>query len=490
MNVRLIKETRALLPIFAGTLPLIVVPQLIWPRAGFGYFALGVACVLMAGSCFGTEFQHRTISLLLSQPIPRSVIWREKMVILGAGIVTSLAVLLGCLAVAASRIDHVEWLPLVLIPLCAFCGAPFCTLVLRQGIAGMVAAVGFPCAIMAACALVNNQFSVNNEAALVTAMVSLLLIYCPLVCWLGYAKFKQLEAVDTPSRELGLPGSLEAILVAPLTRVSSRFRGPRASLFKKECRLQQISFLLAGVFVLIALAGFCLARSRPEVAAGIVGSDIFLYALILPLVAGAISVAEERGWGMAEWHLTLPPSTLTQWSAKMLVTLSTSLVLGLLLPAAVFLLADPLFSRPAARTSFEPAVAILCWVVGQLVMTSVAIYAASFTRNTLQAILAAFVILAAGSGAMWLAISTAHYVALAPVQWIGVPRVDVRLVLPVLSVALVLVLCLFQGFAWYNFPLCGMGVRRLISQFAVMLLAVCLIAWFYFSALIFLSGGF
>ena len=72
MNTRLMKETRDLLPIFAGTLPLIVVPQLMWPAAGFGFFALGVACVLMAGSAFGSEFQHRTLSLLLSQPIARS----------------------------------------------------------------------------------------------------------------------------------------------------------------------------------------------------------------------------------------------------------------------------------------------------------------------------------------------------------------------------------------------------------------------------------
>ena len=125
-----------------------------------------------------------------------------------------------------------------------------------------------------------------------------------------------------------------------------------------------------------------------------------------------------------------------------------------------------------------------------MIMTSVAIYTASFAKNTMQAILAAFVILAVGGGAIWLAISTAHYVALAPVQWIGVPRVDVRLVLPVLSVALVLVLCLFQGFAWYNFPRYGLGVRRLICQFAVIFVVVWLIEWVYFSALIYLNGGF
>ena len=86
MNARLIKETRDLLPIFAGTLLLIVVPYLhLAARRIRHIFALGVACVVMAGSSFGNEFQHRTLSLLLSQPIARSVLWRDKMLVLGAG---------------------------------------------------------------------------------------------------------------------------------------------------------------------------------------------------------------------------------------------------------------------------------------------------------------------------------------------------------------------------------------------------------------------
>ena len=80
------------------------------------------------------------------------------------------------------------------------------------------------------------------------------------VYWLGYAKFKRLEAVDGPARELSLPAGLEAFFTRPLTKVSSRFRGPFATLLKKEFRLQQISFLLAGVFVLIAVAGVCLVK--------------------------------------------------------------------------------------------------------------------------------------------------------------------------------------------------------------------------------------
>ncbi len=485
MNARLIKETRALLPMFACTLPLIVVPQLIWPSEGFGYFALGVACVVMAGSSFGTEFQHRTISLLLSQPIPRSALWREKMLVLGAGLVMSLAVLVVCLAVSRPAMDGQDWLVLALIPLCAFCGAPFWTLSLRHVIVGMVSAVAVPCGILAAYGLVMEEL-VGSEpapAALVTAVVSLLFIYCAVVYCLGYAKFKRLEAVDAPSRELGLPAGLEAILVAPLTKVSSRFRGPFATLLKKEFRVQQISFLLAGVFVLIAVGGFCLAKRHPEVATGILGGDIFIYALILPLVAGAISVAEERGWGIAEWHLTLPPSALKQWSAKMLVALATSLVLGLLLPTAIFFAADPVFNQPGPRTSLPPAFAILSWVLGQMLVTSVAVYAASFSRTTLQAILAALVLLVASGGALLLAAYLVHHVARAPVPWLGWPPVQEGPMLPLLSWALAFVLCLFQWFAWSNFRRFGLPALRLIVQLSMTLLVVWMSAWVFFSAL-------
>ena len=125
-----------------------------------------------------------------------------------------------------------------------------------------------------------------------------------------------------------------------------------------------------------------------------------------------------------------------------------------------------------------------------MIMTSVAIYTASFAKNTMQAILAAFVILAVGGGAVCLAIYLTKNAALVPVQWMGQPRVDQGLILPLLSVALISVLCLFQGFAWCNFPRYGVGVSRLIVQFASILLGVLLIAWFFFSALIYLNGGF
>ena len=490
MNARLIKETRDLLPMFAGTLPLIVVPSLIWPAAGIGFVALGVACVVMAGSSFGNEFQHRTLLLLLSQPIARSVLWRDKMRVLGAGMLGSLAALLVCLAVCCPGQDPVQdhggWVALVLIPLCAFCGTPYWTLLLRHGIGGMVFSVAIPTWILLVTGFVAGQFSETNAAAQAVGQQIaslLLLIYCAFVYWLGYAKFKRLEAVDGPSRELSLSAGLEAVFVRPLTKASSRFRSPFATLLRKELRLQQTSFLLAGLFFLVAVAGACVVKYRRELAEAIVGFDCMIYVVILPLIAGAVSVAEERGWGMAEWHLTLPPSALKQWSAIMLAALSTSLALGLLLPTALWLAVVPLFNHPGAGDSLPPASEIPGWIFLQLLVTSAAVYAASFSKSTLRAILAAFAIIAVGVGASAL-VSWGWADEAAPrlVLWTGRPHMKPCLVLPVLSGALGFMLCLIQWFAWSNFRRGEPSTLRLLVQFAVILLSVSLVALFVCTA--------
>jgi len=480
MNARLIKETRDLLPIFAGALLLIVVPELLWPHAGFGYLLLGVACVVMAGSSFGNEFQQRTLSLLLSQPIPRSLIWRDKMLVLGAGIVTSLAAFLVCLAVRRPAFDGPGWLAMVLTALCAFCGAPFWTLLLRHGIGGMVAAVAAPGGIVAAYALVVDQLGGNKPAAPVAAIQSLLFLYCALVYWLGYAKFKRLEAVDGPSRELGLPAGVEAFFVRPLTKALTRFHSPFATLLKKEFRLQQSCFMLAGLFVLLAVASACLYQRHRDWAEGIWVVDCAVYVMILPLIAGAISLAEEKGWGIAEWHLTLPPSALKQWSAKMLATLSTSLALGLLLPIALILAGQALFSLPGPEASLPPTPEILCWMLGSLLLTSLAVYAASFSNSTLRAILAAVAINIAGCGVCalvghWVADLTSRSLWMYMHVSQDVSQISKALIPPLLAGGLFFMLCVVQWFAWSNFRRCALSARRIVVQLLVIYSALGLI---------------
>ena len=488
MNARLIKETRELLPILIGTLLLIVVPCLIWPIEAepFGCLALGLGCAVLGGCAFGNEFQHRTLSLLLSQPIARSVIWRDKMLVLGGGMLASLVVLAVCQRVCCPGPVGGWWSALVLIPLCAFCGAPYWTLRLRHGIGGMVFAAAAPGCILGFTALAAEWLFVDVEGVGIGAGIVLTILYCAVVYWRGYASFQRLQAVDGPARELSLPAGLEAVFTRPLAKVASRFRGPFATLLKKEFRLQQISFLVAGLFFLIALAGFCLIKVRPTVAEGIIGGDVLIYVVILPLIAGAICLAEERGWGMAEWHLTLPPSALKQWSAKMLVALPISLGLGLVLPTVMYVGGAALLGRSTINLSLPPASELptICaglggWVLAQLLVTSVAVYAASFSRNTLRAILTAFVILAASVGVFTLAVNGMEDAVDRLVRWLhwlGPVPLEEKRALSVVCGMLVYLLCLIQWFAWSNFRRHGASARRLLVQFAVILLSLWLLS--------------
>ena len=485
MHARLMKETRELLPIFIGTLLLIVVPYLIWQgNAGeLAYFVLAGGSAMLGVCAFGSEFQHRTLALLLSQPVARSMLWRDKMLVLGAGISASLAVSAICMLVYVPRLNPGGPIVLAMIALCALCGTPYWILILRQSIGAMVCAVTIPAVLVGANELMKqwlfDHLAVEKIPSFVLLLLQispyvLLLLYCAVTFRRGYAQFESLEDYDSTAGELSLPASLETALAQPLASVSSRFHGPFASLLKKEFRLQQVSFLLAGVFFLIAAAGFCLIPIYLPAAEGTVGGDCALYILILPLVAGAIAVAEEKGWDLAEWHLTLPPSARQQWSAKMLATLTTSLALGLLLPAGILLAGGAVFEQHGSRPSFPLFYALAALVLGQLLVTSVAVYAASFSKSTLRAILAALGILVASLGG---AVLAPRWGERSPLL-LGLAAVLFRghFVLPVLLLSPLLLLCLTQWFAWSNFRRFGAPARRLVIQFVVIFVAVELIS--------------
>ena len=105
-------------------------------------------CAVLFRFSFGNEFQHRTLALLLSQPIPRARIWWEKMLVLAGGLMIALAALLGCLVfyVRMEGARDAYWAMLA-IPVCAFCGVPFYTLSSRSGIVGVISACGVPTGI-------------------------------------------------------------------------------------------------------------------------------------------------------------------------------------------------------------------------------------------------------------------------------------------------------------------------------------------------------
>ena len=145
----------------------------------------------------------------------------------------------------------------------------------------------------------------------------------------------------------------------------------------------------------------------------------------------------------------------------MLATLTTSLALGLLLPAGILLASGAVFEPHGSRPSVPLIYALAALVLGQLLVTSVAVYAASFSKSTLRAILAALGILVASLGG---AVLAPRWGERSPLL-LGLAAVLFRghFVLPVLLLGLLLLLCLTQWFAWSNFRRFGAPVRRFRS---------------------------
>ena len=400
MITRLAKETRDLLPVFVGTLLFIALPYVIWRQETdvFGIVAFGCGCAIMAGSCFGNEFLHRTLPLLLAQPIPRRALWIEKMVVLAIGMIISLGVRWFFLhSYCRQSLSDTAFLAAsVLIPLCAFCGSPWLTLATRSGIAGVVFSAAIPLGLLAVTVLISSRLEEvgNTEQAgdskeFISSMV-VLVAYCVVAYSAGYAKFKRFQVLDgSSSTDLRLPAKVENFIARFAQSISGRFIGQFSTLIKKELRLQQVSFLMAGFFCLAAVAGALLYKLRPDWGGPVLAATYPIYLILFPFIAGALSVAEERAWGVAEWHLTLPPSARKQWFAKVLGALGTTLILGWLLPLTVFIVTQDLFAAPGNDTgSMLAALAPLC-VLSQFLFAILAIYSGSSSNSSLRAVLVA-----------------------------------------------------------------------------------------------------
>ena len=219
--------------------------------------------------------------------------------------------------------------------------------------------------------------------------------------------------------------------------------------------LRRVVEIIAGLFMLGAIAGGVLHQFDTEWGAAILALSFSLCLLLMPFLTGAMSTAEEWGWGLAEWHLTLPPSAQRQWGVKSLVTLGLSLALGLVLPGLVWLVMALFAGGVKAEDLRALLVALPEIVLFQLLLTSLASYAGSFSRNTLRAILMAFGLLLVICCGLWLLIRFGHWIdGIDSGTW------------DLLCAGLFLLLVLLQRFAFVNFKRGRLSIPRFLLQFA------------------------
>jgi ABC-2 family transporter len=413
MNPRIVKDIRLLLPAWLLTAALMIATALL-PQGSEWAVTIGIfGCLIVAASIFGGEFGHGTISQLLTQPVHRRRIWFGKMLVL--------VVSLGLLLVGMLSVARVSW-PVTVVVVCVFCTVPFFSLVGRSTIAGVILSVPIPGIIFVVGGLLilwllrsgtlaaPSDYEVINEQRLhfwMGAYFGIVLpVYCALLYCLGYRRFRRLEISDLNERQVRLPKSMQTFYESLIRRLFSARHPVLRALVTKELHFQHNAMLLVLIFaVLQTLAALYIKLAHPKDAESYFIVSLFIYSALIPLVIGSSAIAEEQNLGVRVWHLASPCSTRVQWLIKIAVVLFFAGLFGVCVPLLWIAVGGSIV--PGWDWPDETALGLFC--CGVLLLTMLAFYTSSFSRDTVRALLiAAGLCVALSFALMWLGYAVEH----------------------------------------------------------------------------------
>ena len=422
LRVQLWKELRALLPWWALLVHTVAIlgatSQMSRVPSGSGMrFLLAAGFVYVAGAAalgalsFGHDYAHRTLGPLLALPVSR-----KKLLALKAVVLLPLLGLMGLVAVFTLDMqDRVftryeifnepAYQLMILGPMLAGALlAPWLTLVARGALAGAVFSIAIPLLIWLVC----DSFLLGTEV-----VWRLTLALAAIGGVMTVRTFIRQESIDGAFAELALP--------AWVRRSNRAVAIPQAGpphwfgvALSKELRLQQMTFVVAGLFA-VAWAVILFARWA-DPANVYLGPSLFaisnLYGGVVAIMAGALAAAEERHFGTADWQALMPVAAWKQWTLKCAVAVGLALVLTLGLPAFL----NRLLPAPDVQFHWEMVPVVLFFSVTGL-------YVSSISSTGLRAILATAPTLAAISflGAAFfqpIAVSLRELVIGTGVDWI------------------------------------------------------------------------
>lgn len=435
MNPRLGKELRSvLLPSAVALLIAIIIPWanllvalrvLEWGT--FANFLTGLVtfaffgCLLSVTALpIGVEFLHKTFPLLLSQPIPRARIWKDKL------IASSMAVAIPVLILdlgsrAAQSVGHfvhqkeglaysLNWpweitLSALALLLPTLGSAGYWTIVARSTLGGMVFAAFAQLITFGVLAFIGEKVEIPARAQL--PLLSLIgIIYGAVFFVLSWRKFARLELSHVSAGDSVGAKSLTA-RPSRLAWLRCRPTNGVLNLARKEIHLQRPLFMIAAIMLTLWLLTYAwqllepTRKSFPEI---IFALTIGFYIPLMSFLAGSISLGEEKNLAIVGWHLSFPISVWRQWGVKLAVGFATLVLLGLLLPYCLTRMGVML----AGPSSFS-ASALQDWLIISLFI--MAVYALSFWAmtlfsNTVRAVIGSLVtvmaLFSAGSLAYWL----------------------------------------------------------------------------------------
>jgi hypothetical protein len=396
------KELRTLAWPAAAIAAVIVVPM-VWAStfeptkvlrhplsAGLSAYLSSAGCLLgsalLAALPFGAEFQHRTMVLLMAQPLSRRRIWLTKHAALaGALIVVGLAGYF-----VTGPLPSRDGYPIALAGflLIMVCSGGLWTLVAGSTIGGAAFSLaGLAIVELTSSFIASRVTGLEIDQFTAHPVLTVMRVACAaLTAWLGWRMFARYELKAPGEGGIAVATSLPERLPA----LRPRPTGAIANLIRKEVRLQQPTLLIATLFTAVWLAAmlfFAMPPARPQVANAAFTVLLVSYYPLAILVCGAISIGEDTALGIRPWHLTLPVTSFTQWSVKLGVTLvvgalaiAVPFVLAALTPTSVALAAGEIQMPSASRTALAAGslIVISFWsatMLGHTVRAAVAVVA-------------------------------------------------------------------------------------------------------------------
>ncbi|NJM54647.1 MAG: hypothetical protein HC841_00820 [Verrucomicrobiae bacterium] len=449
MNALLKKELRLLLPASLLALPLALLTPWILLAAQFlradfigAAFTTFAVCILLmmllASAAFGLEFSHGTFDAFLAQPVPRRRLFVTKCAALGialAGLWTAAWASVFATLIASKGAELFSDIPelareigpslalSVAIVFAVFSIGLWSALLLRQMILSFWAALTAHAAVLAALTWVETLF---KDALTIPAYVCVIALYGIAGLVAAWRLFKRVECVPPHWVNLEMPSFGSAGNAESPSRIVST-RRPLVTLVRLELSLQFATFIGAGILLLFTIGCFTAGGAgwiRKGSMLDVVPVLLEMFWFLIPLVAGACAVAEERRMGTWVLRLCLPVARWKQFAIKFVVAVGVGLLLGIggLVVCEVLgrvsemstLLGDlkiePLLAALArGHGSWDKATRLDVIIVLRELFGGVAIflsltlslglgafYASTLSRNTLQAIGLGLVVVAAG----------------------------------------------------------------------------------------------
>ena len=379
-----LKEFRALLPAFIAGLTAIGAAFVSSDGRVLLIGALGysVAAVALGALTVGHEYTHRTMGLLLVQPVDRRYVLLIKL-----GMLLGLLGVLGAAAWSAPFNTEAWQRPwpwkhpaMVLLPVVVGVFiAPWLTMVCRNTLAGIVFAGTVPGLLMFSGELIGAvRFGVGHPDVDVfrddvwTRGMVIILAAGALLTW---RTFLRLEALDGTGSDVHMPRWFTVERPAR--------RHPVWLLVRKEIHLQQMTLVVVVLFCIGWGTLSLLKDLVPAFANAPVVPVTVIYFVLLSILIGSVASAEERNLGVVQCQLLLPMAAWQQWLVKVAVALGLALVMGVALPILLNYLSPAPDDFEIRRLWRQIAIMIP-------VLTSFSLYVSSLSSSAVRAVMLSF----------------------------------------------------------------------------------------------------